>query len=374
MTDPAKTSEVSQRKHRKPLTCCRISPNGRDVFAGAEDLHIYRWSLDDKEEPAVVFSGHDSWVRCLDFSQDGRTLFTAGWDGRLGWWDAEASPAPLPPLEQAPGEKQVAPLAAPVRPRRLIQAHDGFCRWVRVSPCGRLVATCGNDLLVKVWDAESGEPLQQFAGHQRHPYAVEFHPQSNHLVSEDLMGQVYRWNLETAKQDGEIDAKIMTGYDKKFAADMGGARDMQFQADGNVLACAGITNVVNAFAGVQDPLTILIDWPSQTITHFLRQAKKATGIAWGIRHHQDGYWLGAISHQSGKGELAFWRLDEEKSEVTPPNANASEDAAAPPEPVELKAFHTVALKSGARGLDLTPDQQRLATAHADGALRIFKLS
>lgn len=363
MIDPAKTSEVSQRKHRKPLTCCRISTNGRDVFAGAEDLHVYRWSLDDADQPAAVFSGHDSWVRCLDFSADGKTLYTAGWDGRLGWWDAESTGASLPPLESLPKEKLPA---ATVRPRRLIQAHQGFCRWVRVSPCGKLLATCGNDLLIKVWDAETGEPLQQFPGHQRHPYAVEFHPRANHLVSEDLMGQVYRWNLESAGQDGEIDAGVMTGYDKKFAADMGGARDMCFSPDGGVLACAGITNVVNAFAGVQDPLTILIDWPAQTITHCLRQAKTATGITWGIRHHQDGFWVGAISHRSGKGELAFWPTPHDLKDE-------QKQAAETDKPVDLAATHTVALKSGARGLDLTPDQQRLATAHADGTLRIFTL-
>ena len=45
-------------------------------------------------------------------------------------------------------------------------------------------------------------------------------------------------------------------------ADHGGARGMAFAADGSKLACSGITNVSNAFAGVGNPAVVLIDWKS----------------------------------------------------------------------------------------------------------------
>ena len=43
--DPTKTHQVAEFEHDKPLTTCRIDPTGEFVFAGAEDLHVYRWEL-----------------------------------------------------------------------------------------------------------------------------------------------------------------------------------------------------------------------------------------------------------------------------------------------------------------------------------------
>ena len=102
------------------------------------------------------------------------------------------------------------------------------------------------------------------------------------LVSADLMGMVCVWDPRKSRRIDTINT-IMTGYDNKFAADMGGARDMCFNDDGSLLACAGITNVVNSFAGQQDPIIVLIAWATKSITHHLQAKEKATGIMWGVR-------------------------------------------------------------------------------------------
>ncbi|MFP6673822.1 MAG: hypothetical protein VB878_01980, partial [Pirellulaceae bacterium] len=41
---------------------------------------------------------------------------------------------------------------------------------------------------------------------------------------------------------------------------------------------------------------------------------------------------------------------------------------------EEKAFHTMKLPSAARGLDLLADNRRLAVAHADGHLRLYRMT
>ena len=342
--DPTKTHQVAEFKHETPLTTCRIDPTGRFVVAGAEDLHVYRWDLESGEK--TVLAGHESWVRSMDFSQDGKWLYTAGWDGQLRWWELGVdSPSST----------------------RTVQAHQGFARWVNTSPCGRRLVTCGNDKLVRVWDAETGEKLAEMAGHQRHPYAVVFHPQDGHLVSQDLMGDVRIWDVPGTSQAATVDASIMTGYDNKFAADMGGARDMQFDPTGSILASAGITNVVNSFAGVQDPIVVLVDWTTKAITHHLIPSESATGIAWGVRFHPAGFLVGAIARQNGRGLLLFWR----PSSVV---AESSEQEAADKQPLQIKPFHTLELDKCARGLDLTPDSRRLAIPQSDGYVRVYELA
>ena len=324
--DPANIHQVNEFKHPNPLTTLKADPTGRFVAAGAQDLDIQLWNLNDGH--LETLTGHKSWVRSIDFSADGNRMYTACWAGTVKIWDLAG---PSPELI------------------RSLQTHQGSTRCVRVSPDGKAIATCGNDLLVKVWDIESGQRRQQFDGHQRHVYGVDFHPDGEHLVSQDLMGVSFVWNLKTNQQQRTIDASMMTGYDKKFAADMGGARDLRFNADGTQWASAGITKVVNSFAGIQDPIIVVFDWETGQATRQLKAADKFKGVAWGVQFHPQGFIIGAGAEKSGKGELWFY--------------NAKQD----------EAFHTFAMKSAARGLDLV-GKDRLAVAHADGAMRLYQMT
>ena len=324
--DPVETHQVAELKHQNPLTTLRVDPTGRFVAAGAQDLDVQLWNLQDGNHFALT--GHKSWVRSIDFSADGNLIYTACWGGTVKIWDLS---------HEIPGMK------------RSIQAHQGSARWVRVSPDGKYLATCGNDLLVRVWNVGNGELTQQFSGHERHVYGVDFHPDGEHLVSQDLMGTVIVWNLKTGKNLRTIDASMMTGYDKKFAADMGGARDMQFNVDGSLWASAGITKVVNSFAGIQDPIIVVFDWETGEPTKQLRAAEKFKGVAWGVRFHPQGFTIGAGAEKSGKGELWFYKDSQDE------------------------AFHTFSMKNAARSLDLVGND-RLAVAHADGFVRLYQMS
>jgi len=327
--DVTQTHLVTEFKHDTPLTTCRIDPTGRFVFAGAENFNVYRWELSGGEDSKTVFSGHESWVRSLDFSRDGRLLFTAGYDDRIGVWNtADAEPAPV----------------------KMIDAHKGWVRWVRVSPDGKRLASCGNDNLVKVWNLPEGTLHREFAGHERYPYAVVFHPDGRRLASFDLMGVIKEWDLESGKELRSLEAKFMWGFDKKFRADMGGARDMAFSEDGRTLLVAGLTEVTNAFAGVHKPMLLLVDWEKLEHRHKWKD-DSYKGMAWGICEHPEGFIIGSGAPQGGnKGKLWFWK------------------------PGEEKVFHSVTLSHCARGLDLTPDHRRLAVPQFDGRLRVYQMT
>src|SRR5262249_8297146 len=147
-------------------------------------------------------------------------------------------------------------------PTRTIQAHRGWVRALSVSPDGQLLATCGNDNLIKLWTTSDGKLVREFAGHTSHVYNVAFHPNGKELASGDLKGVVKHWDLAKEASVRDFDAKLLHKYDQTFGADHGGVRSMAFSADGSLLACAGITDVTNAFAGIGKPLVILFDWQS----------------------------------------------------------------------------------------------------------------
>lgn len=357
--DVTKTHKVASYHHDLPLTCCRFDPLSRFVFAGAEDLNIYRWDLSTGLK--MMFAGHKSWVRSMDFSPDGKWLYTAGWDGELHWWQTD-DPQP--------------------RSRRMVRAHVGFARWVRVNQDGSLLATCGNDNMIRIWRSNAGEMVTEMAGHERNPYAVNFHPDGKHLVSQDLIGNVFIWDLESGERVAHWET-VMSGYDNTFAADMGGARDMRLSPDGTLVASAGITNVVNSFAGEQDPIIGLFDWKSRSVLRHLRPEDNSKGVAWGVRFHPAGYIIGGIAHHNGSGLICFWKLDEA---IQPIQIDEKKEAEADPklrpadqDPLAVKPLHTVKVDEPdvldcVRGLDLAADNRRLATACSDGSLRIFQMT
>ena len=206
------------------------------------------------------------------------------------------------------------------------------------------------------------------------------HPDGERLVSEDLMGEIFVWNAKTGQRTRELKS-VMTGFDNKFQADMGGARDMAFNADGSLLGCAGITNVVNSFAGQQDPIICVVDWATKEISSHLRTKSNSAGVVWGVRFHPEGFVVGAIGNQNGKGTIEFWSLaEEEASESVTPKEEASgcdEDAASEPvkekKPREIKPFHVVEVSKPVRGIDFTSDGRRFVIACSDGSLRVYEM-
>ncbi len=385
--DPAKAKEVKKFTHGEALTNCRLDPTGRYAFAGAEDFGVYRWNLETGEK--VVYRGaHDSWVRRIDFSNDGLHVFTSGWDGRVAVWEVEPDSVrkigiPVEAGDKADDKKEPAEPKVELvvdSPVRIVEAHRGFSRWVHAGPNGKYIATCGNDKVIRLWDARRWKLKKEFTGHGRHPYAVMIHPDGQSLVSEDLMGEIFIWNAKSGQRVKELKSG-MTGFDNKFQADMGGARDMAFNQDGSLVGCAGITNVVNSFAGQQDPIICIVDWNSQEIQSHLRTKSNAPGVAWGVRFHPDGFVVGAMGNQNGKGTVEFWSLAEEVPESgSQEKSDSTGEQAAEETPTEeekktreIKPFHVVQVDKAVRGIDFTEDGLRFIVACSDGSLRVYDM-
>jgi hypothetical protein len=333
IANPTKTHLLKEYKHDSPLLGCRCDPSGQFVFAGAQDNNVVRWRLDNGKKS--LLTGHKSWIRALAFAAargGQKLLFSGDYAGRILAWPTDADdPKPL----------------------RTLEAHRGWVRALAASSDGAMLASCGNDHLVKLWSIPGGELIRELAGHACHVYNVAFHPDGKHLISADLKGVVKVWDLTASRERErpemrELDAKILYKYDPSFLADHGGVRSMAISADGSLLACAGITNVSNAFAGVGNPLVVLFDWASGKQKQLLQPKAKFQGTAWGVVIHPDGF-IAGVGGGNG-GMLWFWKPD-----------NAQD-------------FVNLKLPNNARDLDLHPDGRRLAVAFFDGAVRTYGMN
>ena len=323
--DPKKTHLATDLDAGSPLISCRFDPSGRFLFAGAQNSHIIRFSLADGSRTELT--AHESWVRGMAFDPSGSTLYSGDYAGRLLMWPADA---------ESP------------EPTRTVEAHQGWVRAVAVHPDGSMVATCGNDHLVKIWSASDGSLVRELRGHESHVYNVVFHPSGSALVSADLKGVVIHWDLETGESVRKLDAAKLYKYDSGFRADIGGIRGFDFRSDGARLAASGITKVTNAFAGVGNPAVLLFDWETGKEVQFLVSKGGLRGTAWAVDFHPDGFLIGA-SGGGGGGFLLFWKEDQPQE------------------------FHQLKLPAVLRDMDLHRDGLRIAVAHFDGHLRIYEM-
>ncbi|WP_127078441.1 WD40 repeat domain-containing protein [Dulcicalothrix desertica] len=54
------------------------------------------------------------------------------------------------------------------------QAHDDWIRCVAFCPDGKLIASCGNDHTVKIWDSQTAKCLKILRGHTDWVWSVYF--------------------------------------------------------------------------------------------------------------------------------------------------------------------------------------------------------
>ena len=206
---------------------------------------------------------------------------------------------------------------------------------------------CGNDRLVKLWDAAQGTLVRTFAGHKSHVYNVAFAHDDASLVSCDLHGTVMSWAIDSQASAEVTTVAALHAYDTTFRADIGGARSVALRSDGGQVALGGITNVSNAFAGVGEIVVALVNVAEKKVDQLLQSKEKTQGAVWGVAHHPAGFWIGLSG--GGGGWLHFWKGD----------ANHE--------------FFKLKLATDGRGMSLSPDRRQLAVAHADAHLRMYAL-
>lgn len=322
--DPAQTYVATEWEHSSPFVSCRFDPLGRYVFAGSEDQSVLRCALADGA--VTTYTGHDSWVRAIAFTDGGETVVTGGYEGRLIWWLAAAAEA---------------------KPIRTVEGHQGWLRALVASPDGTLLASCGNDAKVRIWNAADGTLVQELSGHERPVWSVEFHPQGQSLFSGDLMGVVQQWDLASGKIARTFDAKDLHSYNGGQQVDFGGVRTIAVSPDGKYVACGGLHKAENPLGAVHDPLALVFDAETGAAAHRYEPAD-LKGSAWRLQYHPDGYAIMTAGGSTG-GTLLFFK-------------NA-----------ETKEFHRFALPALARDGDLHPDGIQIATAHSDRKLRISRM-
>lgn len=336
--DPTKVKEVHVLAMGRGMLSCRFDPSGERVAAGGMNAQLTRTAIKDRKfGPAKHFDGHRTWIAALAYSPDGSKLFSADYGGRLRCTNTKSDGT-----KSTDAKADDAPIVWSA------EAHQGWIRTLAVSTDGRLVASAGNDKLVRVWNAESGKPVRVLSGHADHVYSVAFHPTSGRLVSADLKGAVKEWDVATGFELRNSVVKELFVQQQELR--LGGVRALAFDAEGKRLVCGGMSGFGSIGDGIGSPTIVVLDWNSgEAIQTGLPKEATRTFVT-GAAFHRDGFVLAATGGLD-RGYLLFWKLGQKEKE----------------------AFFQFKLPESSWGMDFSPTKNLIVTANHDRQLRLYEL-
>jgi WD40 repeat protein len=254
-------------------------PGTREVVFGGSDFQVYEADLArEKPEPrAFRGHGHESYVTGLALA--GRWAVSGGYDGRLIWWD------------RTWGERV-----------RAVEAHARWIRDVAASPDGTTIASVADDMVCRLWDAETGARRHELRGHETMTphhfpsmlYACTFSPDGRHLATGDKVGHIVVWDVATAEPVATLEAPVLYTWDPvQRRHSIGGIRALAFSPDGNLLAVGGIGKIGN-IDHLEGPARVeVFDWRKAERTHEIT-ADMPKGIVERLAFAPDGEGLLAV--------------------------------------------------------------------------------
>jgi WD40 repeat protein len=202
----------SRLTHSTWLTCVRFSTDDRSIAAADSDGLVRLW---DVATGRLVWEKPQGTGRKLAFSPDGKTLAIGGYYNQvITLWDLEK-------------DEEIRELSQNARS-------------LAFSTDGKLLAAAGGDKIVRIWDPQSGKLIRQFAGHKAELYAVAFSADDRRLASAGGYGgnskdnEIRLWDVATGEQLG-----IFTDDNQRLQELPDAIYSLAFSRDGKTIGACG---------------------------------------------------------------------------------------------------------------------------------------
>jgi WD40 repeat protein len=284
------TFRVTKQINRRDIlfAVARMPRTSRLILASS-DFKVHDLDAGQDNPTSRELPGHGSYVTSVQLA--GTTPISASYDGKLIWWDLENR-----------------------RPARTIDnAHGRWIRRLAISPDGTRLASVGDDMVCRIWNAATGEKLHELRGHQeRTPshfpsmlYACVFSADGRRLATGDRIGHVVVWDTASGRQLAAVEAPILYTWDGVARIrSIGGVRALAFSPDGSQLAVGGVGRIGNVDSLAGPSRVEIFDWArGQRIGEFTGP----NGIVNYLAFHPRNDWLFAAGGESN-GLALFYHV------------------------------------------------------------------
>lgn len=235
------------------------SPDGKIIAVATTDQKIYLLNATTGDVWKAL-SGHSWYPWSLEFSHDGATLYSVGWDGPVRRWDVASGRQLGPPtgfhaagvVALSPsgetlscvddGQKIHVTTMANSTPVCELAIPDVGWNQLAYSPDGKWLAAGGNDpgnVVVAVWDLTDGVKKHEWKwplGRDPHSTveSLEFSPDGQKLAAAVFrQSAAYIWDLPSQRPVLKVEHNEIYG--------------LSFSANGTVIATAGWDKRVRVF-------------------------------------------------------------------------------------------------------------------------------
>ncbi|MFM7058440.1 MAG: WD40 repeat domain-containing protein [Planctomycetota bacterium] len=277
------------------ITFClaRHEQSSRIFFGGADfGLHHFDPTIEKPEPKPLSESRHASYVTGLVNSAG--TLISAGYDKALIWWNAET------------GE--------PIR--RIEAAHERWIRSLAVSPDGNRLASVGDDMKTRLWDAASGTCLLTLDGYEPQTphgfpsmlYTVVFSADGSRIATGNKTGRVLIRDANSGEIQQTIEAPVMYTWDPRARRhSIGGIRSLAFSPDGSLIAVGGMGQVGNIDHLEGKSRVEVFRVATRERVHEIEDSNYK-GLVEKLQFSPDQKWLVAAGGDSG-GFVSVWSME-----------------------------------------------------------------
>jgi eukaryotic-like serine/threonine-protein kinase len=328
--------------HTEAVTCVGLSPDGKRIASGGRDNVVRVWDAATGRS-IVTYRAHSDHVNSVAFSPDSKRVVSSSQDRTVREWDADTGreilvlsgpnfPSCASVILSPDGRRVIGASnsvvtiwdAATGKAADYLEGHGAKVTALDVSSDGKRIVSGSEDCLVKVWNPERSKKSVTLWGHTGPVTSVTISPNGKWIVSGGIDRTVRVWDADTGRE-----LRTLRGHTDQVSG-------VAMSADGKRVVSGSHDMTVKVWDAVWDGAA----------TRGTRTRLSAMGKVSSLAVSPDGRW--GASGYSDRPLLEVWDI------TTGQN---------------LRAFRGG--EGSVTGVAFSPDGRRLASANADGTVRVL---